>query len=455
MKNYNPLYDPLVDNTPGSNQNYAPTYWIASAGEPPAIEQPLDGDIEADVAIIGSGFTGLATALFLAQEHNIKAVILEANQLSWGCTSRNGGQGQLACGRLGLGQWVSRWGEKTAQALHADIYEGFERFRTLVNDPEIECDPQGDGHLYLAHRASLMRKLEQDVAIKNKVFNYPAKLLTTDELKERYVDCANTFGGLLDPEGIGVHPVKLAFGYTKKLQKLGVRTYPGSPVTSWTTKENGQHQLNTPNGIVTCQKVVVATGGYTSAALHPSLAYRYMPILSNSIVTRPLTASEKEACGFKTNLVITDSRFLRFYFRLLPDDRLQIGTRSAISGSDAANNKHYKLLFNGLVEKFPALSSIQIDYSWWGWVDVSHDMMPRIFCADGDKQSLFYSIGYGGNGVSFSVHAGARLANMVAGKGAPDLPIYTSPLPKHLFTPFRRIGQQLFYHYYHFLDTLP
>ena len=454
MSQYNPNYDPLVDKTPGTGQGYAPTYWVDSAGEAPPSDPPISEDTTADVVIIGSGFTGLSTALFLAEEYKIKSIVLEANKLSWGCTSRNGGQGQLACGRLKVSQWIKRWGQKTAVALHEDIKEGFDRFRELARDPDIDCEPQGDGHLYLAHRASLMSNLENEVKIQNEIFNYPSRLLSKEDVKNEFVDSQEVFGGMYEPEGIGVHPVKLAYGYSKRARKAGVKIHPSSPVTSWTTDAKGKHILQTPNGKVTCSKVVVATGGYTSAALHPKLAYRYMPILSNSVVTRPLTSEEKAACGFKTNLVITDTRNLRFYYRLLPDDRLQIGTRSAITGQDSENPKHYQLLVNGLAAKFPALKGIKIDYSWWGWVDVSHDMMPRIFCADENKQSIFYAFGYGGNGVAFAVHAGARLAAMVAGKGAPDLPIYTSPLPKHLFTPFRRLGQKLFYHYYHYLDTL-
>jgi glycine/D-amino acid oxidase-like deaminating enzyme len=171
--------------------------------------------------------------------------------------------------------------------------------------------------------------------------------------------------------------------------------------------------------------------------------------MSNSIVTRPLTEAELEATGFKTTEVITDTRTLRFYYRRLPDNRVQIGSRSAITGADAANPRHLQLLIDGLHRKFPALKGIEIDYSWWGWVDVSHDMMPRIFRPD-PSQTLFYALGYGGNGVSYSAQAGRRMAEMIAGKNfkGQDLPIFTSPLPTHPFSPFRRIGQRILYKLY-------
>jgi len=215
------------------------------------------------------------------------------------------------------------------------------------------------------------------------------------------------------------------------------------------------HHLRTPGGIVRARRVAVATGGYTAQGLHPLLNNRIMPVLSNSMVTRPLTAAEREAAGLKSTVFITDTRTLRFYYRLLPDGRMQIGSRSSVSGADARGPRHLQLLKDGLARKFPALKDIQIDYSWWGWVDVSHDMMPRIVQPD-PKQQIFYAIGYGGNGVSFSAHAGRRLAERVVGKdGAQwDLPIYDSPLPGHMFAPFRRLGQAMLYRWYYLRDEM-
>ncbi|HOL36201.1 MAG TPA: FAD-dependent oxidoreductase, partial [Rubrivivax sp.] len=138
---YDPRYDPLVARNPGRGLDYAPTYWVASAGAPPADDGPITQDTDADVVIVGSGFTGLAAALFLAREHGIRATVLEANQAVWGCTSRNGGQGQNASGRLYRSQWIARWGKETALALDAEIRSGYETFKSLVAEFP-ECEPQ-------------------------------------------------------------------------------------------------------------------------------------------------------------------------------------------------------------------------------------------------------------------------------------------------------------------------
>lgn len=448
---YDPRHDPLAAQGPGRGQDYAPTYWVATAGARPADDGPIAGDIDVDVAIIGAGFTGLTTAIFLAREHGIRAAVLEANQVAWGCSSRNGGQAQNASGRLSRSQWIERWGLKTARDMHAEIAEGFETFKGLIAEGGIDCDQQPGGHLYIAHRPAALEKLAAQAKVLREQFDYDCAILSADEVKRDYVDDAEAAGALHEPEGIGVHPMKLAYGYLRMAREAGAKVHPASPVIGWETRGQAHH-LKTPGGTVRARAVGIATGGYTMPGLHRFVRNRTFPVLSNSIVTRPMTAAEKRACNFLTSQVITDTRTLRFYYRRLPDDRVQIGSRSSITGADAENGKHLMLLTDGLARKFPPLAGIAIDYSWWGWVDVSHDMMPRIFQPD-PAQQIFYALGYGGNGVMYSAQAGKRMAEQIAGrKPKPELPIFASPLPGHAFAPFRRIGQRLLYKYYFLKD---
>jgi glycine/D-amino acid oxidase-like deaminating enzyme len=447
---YDAFYDPLVAPTPGRGQEYPPTYWAQTAGTPPEDDGPVSGDLDVDVAIVGAGFTGLACALFLAREHGIRATILEANRIGWGCSGRNGGQGQLASGRLKRSQWIQRWGKPTALALHAEICEGFENFRKLVD--EFKCDPQPGGHLYVAHRPDRMRFLEAEAKIWREVFGYETEILSRDDVHRSYVRDEDAAGAMHEPIGISVHPMKLVYSYVRAARRLGVRIHPASPVTAWKT-DGDKQRLRTPHGEVRARAVAVATGGYTGEHLHPDLRGRIMPILSNSLVTRPMTSSEKAKCNFLTTEAITDTRTLRFYYRRLPDDRLQIGSRSSITGMDAGNPKHLQLLLDAIGRKFPPLRDISIDYSWWGWVDVSHDMMPRVWQPD-PGHGVYYALGYGGNGVSYSAQAGRRMAQLVAGKKVPRLPIFDSPLPTHPLQPLRRLGQRFLYRWYYLRDEL-
>ncbi|WP_104205434.1 NAD(P)/FAD-dependent oxidoreductase [Billgrantia saliphila] len=457
---YDPAYDPLKSTTPGQGRDYAPTYWIGTAGEPPADDGPVTQDMDVDVVIIGAGFTGLTTAIFLAQEYGIRATVLEANRTSWGCSTRNGGQAQCASGRLKRSQWIERYGLDTALKLHAECVEGMETFKTLIQD--IDCDPQPGGHLYIAHRDKVMPELEKEARLLRDVFDYDAQILDGDTVKRDWVGDQEAAGAMHEPEGIGIHAGKLAFGYLRKARALGARVHPSSPVQGWETRD-GVHYLKTPGGVVRARAVGIATGGYTSQSLHPQLKNRLLPILSNSIVTRPLTANEIKACSFRTHQVITDTRVLRHYYRLLPDNRLQIGSRSAITGRDAPQQKYENVLVNNMVRKFPALKGIPLDYSWWGWVDVSHDMMPRIHQPD-PSETIFYALGYGGNGVMYSAQGGRRLAQWIAGDSRQlDLPIFNSKLPfpniremieSQAFAPFRRVGQRFLYRWYYLKDEV-
>ncbi len=387
--------------------------------------------------------------------------MLEANRVSWGCSTRNGGQAQCASGRLKRSQWIQRYGLDTALQLHEEVCAGMQTFKDLIKS--IDCDPQPGGHLYIAHRDKAMPALEKEAKILREVFKYDARIFDADTVRREYVDDKEAAGAMHELEGIGIHAGKLAFGYLRRARELGVKVHPSSPVTGWETR-NGVHYLRTPGGIVRARAVGVATGGYTSQSLHPQLKNRLFPILSNSIVTRVLTPAEIEACNFRTTQVITDTRILRHYYRLMPDGRLQIGSRSAITGNDAPQEQYKQKLIADMHRKFPALQGIQVDYSWWGWVDVSHDMMPRITQPD-PAQSIYYAMGYGGNGVMYSAQAGKRLAALIAGKSSalPELPIFRSPLPfpnvremveSQMFAPFRRMGQRVLYHWYHLKDDV-
>ena len=460
-RSYDPHYDPLVTANPGAGRAYAPSYWVASAGTPPADDGPISADMDADVVVIGSGSTGMSTALYLAQEHGIQAVVLEANQTAWGCSSRSGGQGQNASGRLTRSQWIERWGLDVAKKLDREIRTGFENFRALTQ--EIDCDATDGGHLYLAHRPEKMAYLRNEHRVRNETFGYKTRLLSAEEVRRDYCDERDTSGAMLEAEGVGVHPLKFTFGLMRKARALGVKIHTASPVQGWTTV-NGVHHLRTPGGVVRAKRVAVCTGGYTGQGLNPMLKNKLLPILSNSVVTRPLTQAELEATNFKSHTFLTDTRTLRFYYRLLKDNRLQLGSRSSITGADAQDPVHLKLLTDAIARKFPPLAGIQIDYSWWGWVDVSHDMMPRISRPD-PAQTVWHAVGYGGNGVSFSTWAGKRLAERVAGKDGGQavfqLPIYSSQLEypnlfgvvrSEAFAPFRRFGQYFLYKWYWLRD---
>ncbi len=452
---YDPLYDPLKDATPGHGREYAPTYWVDSAGPAPDDDGPIRGNVDVEVAVIGSGYTGLSAALHLARDHGIGAVVLEANRTAFGCSTRNGGQGQFATGRLKRSGWIERWGVDIARGMHSECMEAFELYRSLLKEPLVQPDAVDGGHIYAAHRPWAFEKIKKESALLNEVFKYPSTVLSAEETRERHFYDRECCGSQFEPDGVAIHPAKYAFGLVRLARSLGVKIHPSSPVQGW-RREGDRYVLTTPGGDVRARRVIVATAGYTAPGLHNLTRHRLFPILSNSIVTRQLTDAEIADCGFKSDAFYTDTRILRHYYRFIRGDRrVQIGSRSAITGRDAANDKHLARLRAALGRKFPALDGIELDYSWWGWVDVGHDMMPRIFRPD-PNEHIYYSLAYGGNGVMYSAQAGRRAAALCAGKAVPALPIFQSALPTEgLLTPFRRLGQQLLYLWYFTNDERP
>jgi taurine dehydrogenase large subunit len=451
---FDPRHDPLTDPGPGQNRDYAPTYWLATAGEPPPDDGPVSSDFDADVVVIGSGYTGLSCAIHLAREHGLAPLVLEANQVAWGCSTRNGGQAQISTGRLKRSQWIERWGLDTARGLHVEVAEAFELFRALLVEPEIDCDPHDGGHLHIAHRPWALERIAAESRVLNEQFGYPSRVLGAQELRREHLDDREAVGAVFEPDGIGIHAARLAFGYLRLARRLGARVHPASPVLGWTTRDD-RHYLRTPGGTVRARAVAIATAGYTPPGMHGLTRHRLLPVLSNSIVTRALTPAELADCGFRSEAFYTDTRTLRHYYRRLPDNRVQIGSRSSITGADAENPRHLGRLRTALARKFPALAGIELDYSWWGWVDVSHDLMPRI-CQPDPAQRIYYALAYGGNGVMYAAQAGKRLAQLVAGRSLPRLPIFASPLPgRGLLTPFRRLGQRALYVWHFARDERP
>lgn len=448
---YDAHYDPLTARTLGRGSDYAPTYWIATAGQPPEDDGPVTGDMDVDVAVIGSGYTGLNCAIALARDHGMQPVVLEAHGTAYGCSTRNGGQAQFSAGRLKRSQWIERWGLDVARRLHGEMLEAFDYWRSQIRDHGIDCDPQDGGHYYIAHKASVVPGMAREAELLRDRFGYGAKMMSRDEVMAEVIRDHEAQGAMFEPDGVGIHAARLAFGYCRLARELGAKVHTDSPVEGWVYRD-GRHHLRTPGGTVRARKVAVATAGYAPRGLHARLRDRLLPIMSNSVVTRVLTGAELAEVGAKVGSPLTDTRTLRHYYRLLPDNRLQIGSRAAITGRDAANARHLAGLREGLARKFPVLRGIELDFSWWGWVDVSHDMMPRITGLP-DLPGAYYALGYGGNGVMYSAMAGRRMAQLAAGVRLPDLPIFGSELKHEGWkTPFRRLGQWGLYQLYHYRD---
>jgi len=450
------MYDPLHDKTPGCGGVYPDSYWANVSGDAPADDGAIEHDIDVDVAIIGAGYTGLSCALHLAQQHGIKASVFEANKTAWGCSGRNAGFILKSSGRKSYSNMQQQWGEEVMRGIYGEMCAGVETVKDLINQAKaqgIDCQPQEAGYIKVAHKPKMLNELIALAKLQQKMFGYDVEILSKDEVRQQYMDDRNAYGAIRYQDGFGINPLKLAWGYQQLARNAGAKIYTASPVINWheenSNTASATQLLHTPNGIVKAKKVVIATNGYTPKGFHSLVTNRTLPVLSQIIVTEPLSDEQITACNFLTSNVVMDTRALKYYYRKLPDNRLLFGGRGAITGKSADDPYYAQRLLAVLKTSFPALANIKYQYAWSGWICMALDDLPHIYHSH-DKVSqsnVFYSMGYCGSGVSFSVQAGKRLAEKVAGIESPNLPLYQKALPKFPLAPLRRLGQWSYFHY--------
>ncbi|WJG08892.1 FAD-binding oxidoreductase [Aliiglaciecola sp. LCG003] len=436
------MYDPLIESHPKPSQGYPDSYWSRSIKALPTTNQ-LTSDTHADIAIIGAGYTGLSAAYHLASQYNKKVIVLDANDAGWGCSGRNAGFVLPGTGRLSLFDMERKWGSSIATQVFEEYMQSIQQVEHMITAGDIDCDKTAGGYLKLAHRRASVADLRYQAEQLHQKFGESVRFVSSKEVEHDYLKSANMFGGIYFGDCFGVNPLKLVLGYKDLAEKAGVTLYCNSPVVNWQHKTY-EHCLYTPNGRVTAEKVIIATNGYTGKKLHTTVDNRHFPVLSSIIVTRPLTATELEAVNLRTGLLAMDTRKMKYYYRLLPDNRILFGGRGAIAGKDADKTVHLQRLLAGLKSTFPTLGNINADYFWSGWVSATYDNYPRI--GANEDSSVHYSMGYCGSGLAFSTLAGKRLAQSICEPEAlPSLPFWQSPPPKFPFSPFRRLGLRAYY----------
>ncbi len=447
------LYDPLYDTNLGCGQPYPQSYWAKTIDKAPEDDGTICQDLDVDVAIIGGGYTGLSCALHLAKEHNIHAHVLEANQTAWGCSGRNAGFILKSSGRKTYSQMAEKWGEEVMRGIYDEMCAGVDTVKSLIAQG-IDCDVQSAGFLKVAHKPKMLAGLMAQAKLQQQMFGYDVQILSTAEVRQQYMDDKNAYGAIRYQDGFGLNPLKLALGYQQIARRYGAKIHTSSPVTDWQTVKDGQTEkqvLITPQGKVTAQKVVIATNGYTPKNFHSLITNKTLPVLSQIIVTEPLSDEQIAQCNFLTANVVMDTRALKYYYRKLPDNRILFGGRGAITGKGAEDPYYAQRLLEVLKTSFPPLANIRYQYAWAGWICMSLDDIPHIY--QNEQQNIFYGMGYCGSGVSFSAQAGKRLADKVAEKKVPNIPLYQQPLPKFPLAPFRRVGQWGYFHFGKIKDT--
>jgi glycine/D-amino acid oxidase-like deaminating enzyme len=415
--------------------SHAPSYYAATANR--QVEYPsLSGVERADVCIVGGGFTGLNSAIELAQR-GFSVVLLEAERIGWGASGRNGGQLIRGVGH-GLEQFEPVIGRDGVRRLKLLGLEAVDIVRQRIEEFGIACDLTW-GYCDLANKPSdLAGFAEEAEELQELGYRHELRLLQPDQMhqvvnSERYV------GGLIDMGSGHLHPLNLALGEAAVASSLGARLFEGSRATR--IDYGRQVTVHAAGGKVQADTLILACNAYLND-LNPQLGGKVLPAGSYIIATEPLSEAEARIL-IPRNMALCDQRVALDYYRLSADRRLLFGGACHYSGRDPVDIAAYML--PKLRRVFPQLGDVRIDYQWGGMIGIGANRLPQIGRLP-DQPNVYFAQAYAGHGVNATHLAGRLLAEAIAGQqsGGFDLfarvPHMTFPGGKHLRSPLLALG---------------
>jgi len=429
------------------------SYWMTTREYEPG--GPLKGDINVDVAIIGGGFTGLSSAYFLKKaEPGMKIALLEAEVIGFGASGRNGGFNMTLFG-LTMSITALRFGKQKAKEAHLYMERSVDTLRDLVKELKLDCDYEHPGFLRVATSPKYRKRILHEIELAHSLGITGIEWIEKDRL-DKEVRSPQYLGAWWEPRCGLLNPAKLSWAWRDVITAMGVDVYEDSPVHKITRRE-GKILLETPEGLVTAEKVVMATNAYSH--LIPQLKRKQVPVWTHIALTEPLTKTHFGEIGWKNRQGIEDARNLVHYYRLTADNRLLMGGRD-VSLSYGRNMDHddNRTTFTELDEDvrmiFPVLKDIRFTHHWGGPVSVPLDMAPAMGYVGG--KSMVYSLGCVGHGVSMTHLNGKTVADLILEKKTDLTDVFfvnrkTIPWPPE---PFRVIASRAILGYMHMEDRV-
>lgn len=409
---------------------HAPSYYAASAHPQPS-RPPLVGEIDTDVCIVGAGYTGLSSALHLA-EAGFRVVVLEAHQVGWGASGRNGGQIVHSYSR-DIDVIEANHGKAVAAALGGMAFEGAKIIRERVHKYGIACDLK-DGGIYAAKTARKVRELEHHKTLWE-AYGHPGMQLLDGVDMARHVQTKSYAAILLDPTGGHIHPLNLALGQARAFESLGGKIHEDAAVLR--IERGDTARVHTAQGSVRAKFVIVAGNAYLGD-LEPQLAAKSMPCGTQVVATEPL--GERWRDVLPSDHCVEDNNFLLDYYRLSADKRLIFGGGVIYGARDPARIE--SLIRPNLERTFPQLAGVKIDYAWTGNFLLTLSRLPQVGRL---APNIYYSQGCSGHGVTYTHLIGRVLAEALRGQAErfdafANLPHYPFPGGRLLRVPFTALG---------------
>jgi glycine/D-amino acid oxidase-like deaminating enzyme len=391
-------------------RNDFPFWWVA-APRPNLPERPLP--TKTDVVVIGSGYTGLVAALYLARRGR-SVVVVDAQDAGYGASTRNGG---VIGSRLkvSFSRLARERGMEYARTMYEDSRQAFEFAVNLIREEKIDCNLEVRGRFMGARFEKDYDALRRDSESMYKNLGIESRVVPRSEVSGE-VGTDTYFGGVLRTLFASVHPGLFHQGLLERVIEAGAQISPFTRVDRIDRTKNGL-QVRTTRGNIDCRNVVAATNGYTGSVT-PYLRRRVIPIESSIFVTEVLDKATMDR-SLPTRRLIGDTSRLHHYFRPTPDgQRIMFGGRAGL--------RH---LYGEFSRIFPYLRQTPVSHCWSGNVAYTFDTMPHL----GEYEGVHFALGYCGSGLNFGTYLGFKIAMRIVGANDTrtafdDLPFETRPL---------------------------
>ncbi len=372
------------------------SYYAATTSRPHR-HAPLSGAIRCDVAVVGGGLAGLSAALELA-ERGLDVVVLEAREIGWGASGRNGGQAihGLACGQDVI---EAQLGLDDARRVWDLSIEALDLLRERIAKHGIECDWR-DGFLGVATKASKGAELADWADRIEQVYRYPLTRIAPQDVP-RWIASPRYHSAIHDPRSGHLHPLKYTLGLAAAAAAAGVRIFENSEVTAFA--QGSPVTLKTAGGEVRAGQALLAGNVYLQDVA-PALENRIMPVGTYIVCSEPLDPALADSL-IPTRSAVCDTDFVLDYFRTTNDHRTLFGGRVSYSTKTPANLR--ESMRRRMVATFPQLASAKISHAWGGFVDITMNRAPDFGRL---SNNVYYLQGFSGHGLALTGLAGRVVA---------------------------------------------
>lgn len=375
-------------------------YWHTTASMPEDQNtiKPLPNRV--DAAIIGGGYTGLSAARTLAKQ-GVDTIVLEAESIGWGASSRNGGMALTGL-KPSMQSVIKNYGRDLARQLFQCSLDSVNAVEQIVREENIDCGFGRMGHLLTANKPGHYEVLKAEVDFMAKEFNHDVRLVPPNELKHE-IGSTVYYGGLVDQVSGGLNPAQYVAGLARAAEKAGVVLHAWARVNSL-ERRGKRFFIQTERGSLEAESVLVGTSGYTGSATK-RLQRKIIPIGSFIIATERLSDNLARELSPRNRMIFDYKHYLN-YFRLW-DNRLIFGGRAAFFPETKNTTlQSAEILRREMIQVYPQLKDVEVEYVWGGTLDFAFDQMTHV----GEENGVYYALGYAGHGVAMATYLGKTVA---------------------------------------------